>query len=68
MSKPLQDPVPLVTACRECGWSYTTAYRLVLTGALPAERRGGRWWVSRSAARQLARKAGKPDTVPALAS
>lgn len=41
--------VPLPEAARALGWAWHTAWRAVVSGRLPAERRGGRWFIPRAA-------------------
>ncbi len=43
----------LAEAAQKLGIPYQQAHRLVLIGALPGEKRAGRWYVSANAVRRL---------------
>jgi hypothetical protein len=57
-----EDVMSLVDACRELGIAYPAGYRLLLTGALVGERRGGRWVVSCGSVARVARETEKAET------
>jgi len=51
-----QFRVPLVEAARLLRIGYYKAHHLVLTGALPSERVGSRWYTDKRAVERLARE------------
>ena len=52
---PVTELVGLPQAARVAGWPYLRLWHAVVSGDVPAERRGGRWYVRREDAERLAR-------------
>lgn len=55
-----EELVPLDEAARRLGLHYMTVYRYVRLGRLPAEQRGGRWWIKPADLVSLAEAAPSP--------
>ena len=51
--------IGLAVAAAQLRLPYQDAHRLVLTGSLQGEKRGGRWYVRRADVQDLARKRAK---------
>ncbi len=50
----MREMIRLAEAVRRLGIPYQNAHRLVLTGILKGEKRGGRWWVLKTSVDDLA--------------